>query len=101
MMDEMEKRKNEFLQFLEEFVDNQKELTPEEEEAERKREYEWFLTTCGSCKNFFSLMGEAGMCKLGDNNCLCENPKAMIDMFDHKCEKWEISEEEQLKQDKL
>ena len=52
-------------------------------------ETEMFNTCCGSCSHFQSLMGEAGMCELNENNCLCKNPKAMIDMWNDKCEKWE------------
>jgi hypothetical protein len=58
------------------------------EKEEIIKETEMLNTCCGSCIHFQSLMGESGMCALNKNNCLCKNPKAMIDMFDNKCDKW-------------
>jgi hypothetical protein len=75
------------------FIEKELNMTPEEEALERQKETEWFLTCCGSCKNFLSIMAEAGICKLNENGCICKNPKAFIDMFDDKCEKWEISKD--------
>jgi len=60
-------------------------------EEELKKEKEDFLKRCGSCLNFISFMGEAGFCQIAECNCLCKNPKAMIDMFDNKCDKWTIN----------
>jgi len=67
-------------------------MTDEEIEYERQKELEMVLGCCESCNKFISIMGEAGLCKLNDNNCICKNPSSFIDMFDEKCEKWEISE---------
>ena len=61
------------------------------EEDALKKEKEDFLLCCGSCLNFSSFYAEAGFCKIADCNCVCKNPKAMIDMFDEKCEKWVVS----------
>jgi hypothetical protein len=61
-----------------------------EEEALQK-EKEMFLLCCGSCLNFIHFMAEAGFCKIAECNCVCKNPKAMIDMFDDKCDKWIIN----------
>ena len=66
-------------------------LTPEQEEKELVEEKDFLLTCCGTCINFISIMAEAGLCKLNENGCICKNPTSIIDMFDGKCEKWEIS----------
>jgi hypothetical protein len=52
-----------------------------------------FLEKCGSCLNFKFFMAEAGFCKISECNCICKNPKAMIDMWDDKCNKWIINPE--------
>lgn len=62
------------------------EYTKEDERLET----EAFNKVCGSCTHFISLMGEAGLCSIAENNCLCKNPKVMIDMWNNKCEKHEI-----------
>lgn len=63
----------------------------EAEKAALKAEYEDYLLRCGSCIHFASFMAEAGFCKLAECNCVCKNPKAMIDIWTDKCEKWEIN----------
>jgi len=68
-------------------------MTDEDIESECQKEREMVLGCCISCNKFISIMGEAGLCKLNDNNCICKNPKAFIDMFDAKCDKWEISDD--------
>lgn len=54
-------------------------------------ELKGYITTCGSCINFKHFAGEAGFCGIADYNCVCKNPKAIIDMWDSKCEKWVIN----------
>ena len=54
-------------------------------------EREDFLQRCGSCLNFQPFMAEAGFCKIAECNCLCKNPKAMIDMWDDRCEEWIVN----------
>lgn len=61
---------------------------PEYTEEDRKKENEFFLTVCGSCLHFSSFIAESGFCRMAKNNCVCQNPKSMIDMFNPKCEKW-------------
>jgi hypothetical protein len=63
-------------------------------EEDRKQETEAFMKCCGSCINFASYMATAGFCKIAECNCICKNPKAMIDMFDTKCDKWVVNQEE-------
>lgn len=46
---------------------------------------------CGSCVHFQYYQGEAGFCDIAENNCICTNPKAMIDIWDNKCKKWTVS----------
>jgi len=58
-----------------------------EQEALRLEQKD-FLQRCGSCLNFAAFMAEAGFCKIEKCNCLCKNPKAMIDMWNDKCDKW-------------
>lgn len=53
-------------------------------------EFKNCITTCGSCANFVHFAGEAGYCSVAENNCICVNPCAMIDIWDNKCDKWEI-----------
>lgn len=60
--------------------------------AELHHENQMFLMCCGSCSNFISFMAESGFCKIAECNCVCKNPKAMIDMFDKKCDKWKDAE---------
>jgi hypothetical protein len=55
------------------------------------REEEDFLQRCGSCLYFITFRAEAGFCELAECNCICRNPKAMIDIWDNKCEKWVIN----------
>lgn len=62
-------------------------------EDDRQKENEAFMQCCGSCINFDSYMATAGFCRISDNNCICKNPKAMIDMFDEKCDKWALNPE--------
>lgn len=59
---------------------------PEYTEEDAKIEKEWFNKCCGSCKEFIYYHAEAGFCKISELK-LCD-PKAMIDMFDPKCEKY-------------
>ncbi len=54
-------------------------------------EREDFLQRCGSCLNFQPFMAEAGFCKIAECNCLCKNQKAMIDMWDDRCEEWIVN----------
>lgn len=54
-------------------------------------EHEYFLQVCGSCSNFLPFISESGFCKISECNCICKNPKAMIDMWDNKCNNWENS----------
>lgn len=49
-----------------------------------------YLACCGSCVHFEYFHGEAGFCDIAENNCICVNPNAMIDIWDNKCEKWSI-----------
>jgi hypothetical protein len=55
---------------------------------ELQKEYEGGLECCLSCDNFIYFMAEAGFCKIVECNCICKNPKAMIDIWDKKCDKW-------------
>lgn len=48
-----------------------------------------FKQVCGSCNNFLPFHAEAGFCNIAEDNCICKNPHAMINMFDPKCEKHE------------
>mgnify|MGYP003613682509 CR=1 FL=1 len=59
---------------------------PEYTEEDRFKETEAFKQVCGSCINFSSYLAEAGFCKL-NNLKLCD-PKAMIDLWDNRCDKW-------------
>lgn len=54
-------------------------------------EREDFLQRCGSCLNFSPFISEAGFCKIDNCNCICNNPKAMIDIWDNKCGKWIVN----------
>jgi hypothetical protein len=57
-------------------------------EEDALKEDEWFKTTCGSCIHFISYHAEAGFCKISElKPC---DPKAMIDMFDPKCDNYGI-----------
>ena len=60
-------------------------------DLELKFENDDFMRICGSCDNFFTFIASAGFYKLAKSNCLCRNPKAMIDMWDKKCNKWIIN----------
>jgi len=53
-----------------------------------RKEREAFLEVCGSCLNFESFIAESGFCKIAECNCVCKNPKSMIDMWDKKCVEW-------------
>ena len=57
-------------------------------EEDRKKETEMFNQHCGSCVYFSSFYAEAGFCAIAKNNCICKNPKAIIDIWDKKCDKW-------------
>ena len=61
------------------------------QQQELIKEHQMWLTCCGSCINFMHYMAEAGFCKMAECNCVCKNPKAMISIWDDKCEKWEIN----------
>jgi len=63
-------------------------------EEDRRQETEAFMQCCGTCLNFASYMTTAGFCKIAECNCICKNPKAMIDMFDPKCDKWILNPKE-------
>lgn len=58
-----------------------------EDEALRL-EYVSFLKNCGSCLNFIPFIAESGLCKIAESNCICKNPKAMINIWNDRCEKW-------------
>lgn len=86
---------------INEWFPNDHPLSPEEEflllqeiesEESAEEERQALLLCCASCANFIRVMAEAGLCKIS-NNCICKNPKAFIDMFDAKCDKWQISKE--------
>lgn len=56
-----------------------------------QKEKEAFLQVCGSCKNFVSLMGEMGLCKLKET-CFCKKKTdGVVDIFDKKCGRWELN----------
>lgn len=61
---------------------------PEYTEEDRIKETEMFNNCCGSCLNFNNYLASAGFCKISKLN-VCD-PKAMIDMFDNKCNNWII-----------
>jgi hypothetical protein len=63
----------------------------EQNKIELQKEYESGLECCLSCDNFISFMAEAGFCKVAECNCICKNPKAMIDMWNKRCDKWILS----------
>lgn len=60
-------------------------------DEELKEEKESFLNNCGSCLKFVPFMESAGFCDIAECNCLCKNPKVIIDMFDDKCDNWAIN----------
>ncbi len=57
-------------------------------------EFKSIIAVCGSCANFVFFMAEAGFCGIAEDNCLCSNPKAMIDMWDKKCDEWTLNPRE-------
>jgi len=48
-------------------------------------EFKHLINTCGSCIHFEYFHGEAGFCAVAEDNCVCNNPLAMIDIWDKKC----------------
>lgn len=61
-------------------------VTPEE----LINEFLNYFTNCGSCAHFEPFRGEAGFCAVEENNCLCIDPNAMIDIWDNRCIKWAV-----------
>lgn len=72
------------------FDDSDLEYGYSEEDA--KAELESGLNHCMSCINFKRFMGESGMCSINETS-ICKNPKALIDMWDIKCDNWAINDD--------
>lgn len=66
-------------------------IEPEYTEEDTIIEIKSQLNLCMSCTSFKGFMGESGICSI-NKICICKNPKALIDMWDIKCDKWVISE---------
>lgn len=57
-------------------------------------EFKHLIITCGSCIHFEYFHGETGFCAIAEDNCVCNNPYAMIDIWDNKCDKWILNPRE-------
>jgi hypothetical protein len=61
---------------------------------DHNNEFKTAMTLCISCLHFNYFMAEAGFCEIAENNCICTNPAAMINMWDNKCDQWILNPRE-------